>query len=113
MTTQAGLIRAVAEIIKRHGEAGRGNASMEEAARRWIDAGFEEVDEIDEWLAARCYSAEGAQILDRAGITPAQAGMRTRAGTADYEETIGYKITEGDLTIDEARRIITSAFWNS
>jgi hypothetical protein len=39
--------------------------------------------------------------------------MRTSAGAADYEETIGYKIIEGDLSLDEARRIITAAFWDS
>jgi hypothetical protein len=39
--------------------------------------------------------------------------MRTRAGAGDYEETIGYKIIRGDLGLEEARRIITNAFWNS
>jgi hypothetical protein len=39
--------------------------------------------------------------------------MRTRAGTRDYEETIGYKIINDDLSLEEARRIITNAFWNS
>ena len=108
------LLRSIVEIIERHGEAaGGGGASPEEAARLWIDAGFEDAEEVDEWLAARCFSATGAHALEMAGITPAQAAMRTRAGAADYEETIGYKIIKGDLSLDEARRIITDAFWNS
>jgi hypothetical protein len=107
------LIRGIAAIIERHGEAARGNASAEEAARLWINAGFDETEEIEEWLMARCFSAEGARSLDLAGITPDQAGMRTRAGAGDYEETIGYKIIKGDLSLEEAKRIITNAFWNS
>ncbi|HYY58079.1 MAG TPA: hypothetical protein VE842_12165, partial [Pyrinomonadaceae bacterium] len=93
--------------------AASGGASPEEAAGLWIDAGFEDAEEVDEWLAARCFSATGAHALELAGITPAQAAMRTSAGAADYEETIGYKIIEGDLSLDEARRIITAAFWDS
>jgi hypothetical protein len=88
-------------------------ASLEGAARAWIDAGFEDTEDIDEWLSARCFSAVGAQSLERAGITPEQAAMLTSAGRSPYEETIGYKVTAGDLSLDEARRIITTAFWDS
>jgi hypothetical protein len=111
-TEQAELIRRIREVIERHGASARGGASTEDAARRWLKAGFEETEEIDEWLAARCFSAEGAHALEMAGITPEQAATRTKAGTADYEETIGYKIINGDLSLEEARRIITNAFWN-
>ena len=110
---EAELIRGIAAIIERHGETAHANASIEEAARLWVNAGFEDTDEIEEWLAAGCFSAEGARALDLAGITPDQAGMRTGAGAGNYEATIGYKIIKGDLTLEEAKRIITNAFWNS
>lgn len=107
------LLRRMGEVIEQHTEAAHGYASVEEAAQSWMASGFEDAEEVDEWLAARCFSAAGARALEMAGITPDQAAMLTRAGTASYEETIGYKIIKGDLSIDEARRIITSAFWNS
>lgn len=124
---RAELLRSISEIIERYAEAARGGggdsssssssgssgASPEETARSWIDAGFEDAEEVAEWLDAGCFSARGAHAMELAGITPEQAAMRTRAGTADYEERIGYKITRGDLSLDEARRIITDAFWNS
>ena len=110
---RAEILRRISEVIERHTEALLLYASTEEAAHQWMAAGFEDAEEVDEWLAARCFSAEGALSLEMAGITPDQAATRTRAGTASYEETIGYKIIKGDLSIEEARRIITSAFWNS
>lgn len=110
---RAELLRRMGEVIEQHAEAAHRYASIEEAAQSWMASGFEEAEEVEEWLAARCFSAAGARSLEMAGITPDQAAMLTRAGTASYEETIGYKIIKGDLSIDEARRIITSAFWNS
>ena len=110
---RAEMLRRISELIERHTETERNYASAEEEAHQWMAAGFEDAEEVDEWLAARCFTAEGASALERAGITPDQAATRTRAGTASYEETIGYKIIKGDLSIEEARRIITSAFWNS
>jgi hypothetical protein len=111
-TEQRNLTARVREVIERHGRAARGRMPLEEAARAWIDAGFEEAEEIDEWLSARCFEAGGAQRLELAGITPQQAAARTTAGRADYEETIGYKVTNGDLSLEEARRLITAAFWD-
>jgi hypothetical protein len=107
------LLRRIGEVIERHVEAARQYASVEEAAQSWIASGFEDAEEVDEWLAARCFNAAGALSLEMAGITPDQAATLTSAGTTSYEETIGYKVIKGDLSIDEARRIITSAFWNS
>ena len=112
-TARAELLQSISEVIERHGAAALGDVSLEEASRAWVEAGFEDAEEVDDWLAARCFSARGAQALELAGITPQQAAMRTRAGMRDYEETIGYKIINDDLSLEEARRIITNAFWNS
>ena len=113
LSEEAELIESICAVVERQGAAALGHAPAEEVARQWIDAGFSDAEEIEEWLAARCFSAQGAQRLEMAGITPQQAAMRTRAGTADYEETVGYKIINGDLSLEEARRIINSTFWNS
>ena len=81
-------------------------------APSWVDAGFDDAEEVGEWLAARCFTADAAQRLENAGFTPAQAALRTNAGAGDYEDTIGFKLTNQDLSVSEARRIITSTFWN-
>jgi hypothetical protein len=106
-------LRRIGEVLLRHGDAALGGAAATDVAREWVEAGFGDAEEVDDWLRAGCFHAEGAHTLEMAGITPEQAAIRTRAGTASYEETIGYKLTHGDLSLDEARRIITSEFWNS
>jgi hypothetical protein len=106
-------IRLICEVLDGHGTDALGGASMEDVARQWIDAGFDDSEEVDGWLRARCFRAERAQALEAAGFTPEQAALRTKAGAADYEDTIAYKLNNNDLSINEARRIITSAFWDS
>ena len=108
------------ELLERIGDAlAHGDASAldgqtpDAAARAWLDAGFDDAEEIAAWLAARCFKPRAAQSLDEAGITPEQAALVTRAGRADYAETIASKLAANDLTLEEARRIITSDFWNS
>lgn len=108
------LLLRVIEVLRGYGEAALTHqGSVEEAAREWLAAGFTDEEEIEDWLSARCFTAQGALGLEQRGITPEQAALRTRAGTKDYEDTIGYKIINNDLSFDEATRIITNAFWNS
>ena len=111
---QQTLLRQITETLAQHGDdALRGAETIAAAARNWLDAGFADAEEIDDWLGARCINPHHAQSLDAAGFTPAQAALRTRKGRADYEETIACKLAAGDLTLEEARRIITDDFWNS
>jgi hypothetical protein len=110
----AETIRRIVELLARHGDAALKNGTAAaDVAQEWIDAGFDDPEEVDDWLRARCFNARGARDLEMAGLTPEQAAIRTRAGTSGDEDTIGYKLTRGDLSFDEARRIITSEFWNS
>ena len=110
---QRETVRLICEVLGSHGVDALGGASQEEIAGQWIDAGFDDAEEVDGWLRARCFSAKRAQALEAAGFTPEQAAFRTKAGISDYEDTIAYKINNNDLSINEARRIITSAFWDS
>ncbi len=103
----------IREVIERHGPLARGDAAAEDVARAWLAAGFADSEDVDDWLRARCFKPDVARALEEAGITPEQAGLRTSAGAGTYEDTIGYKLTRGDLSLDEARRLITSHFWNS
>src|SRR5918912_1168862 len=81
-------------------------------AVEWADAGFDDAEEVEDWMRAGCRSAGTARRLDDAGITPEQSAIRTTAGDPGYEATIAEKVMNGDLSIDEARRGITSRFWN-
>ncbi|HEY0101536.1 MAG TPA: hypothetical protein VGB76_21600 [Pyrinomonadaceae bacterium] len=107
------LLHLIGEMLRRYGDDALQSANVEAAARAWLEAGFTDAEEVEEWLGARCFEPRHAQTLEAAGITPEQAALRTRAGRAGYEETVACKFSRGDLTLEEARRIITSDFWNS
>ena len=106
-------VRAIVEMLKQHDEVVKEGRPLEQIALEWVVAGFDDAEEIEEWLDARCLKPGGAQALERAGLTPEQAAFRTSAGRGGYEDTVGFKVCKGDLSFDEARRIITSEFWNS
>ena len=110
---QTALLREIGDALRRHGDNALSGASADAAARAWLDAGFTDADEVDDWLVARCFDPRQAASLEALGFTPEQAARRTRAGSTDYEETIAFKLSRGDLSLEEARRIITSDFWNS
>lgn len=107
------IVGPIVRALREHGSEALGGATAEEAARRWTVAGFDDADEVQGWLQAGCFTPEHAVRLEAAGFTPEQAALRTKAGRGDYEETIAYKTARDDLSLDEARRIITSEFWNS
>ena len=104
--------RAVAEVLARCGGAAARAGSPDEAAREWIEHGFDDAEEVEGWLAAGCFEAAAARRLEEAGITPEQAALRTAAGDPAVEDTLGAKLARGELSLAEARRIITREFWN-
>lgn len=110
---QTELVRLLCAVLDQHEEARSVGALTESVAQQWIDAGFDDPEEVEAWLRARCFAAAQAQVLEAAGFTPEQAALRTKAGAADYEDTIAYKLNHSDLSLNEARRIITHAFWDS
>ncbi|HEY9403145.1 MAG TPA: hypothetical protein VIQ24_10655, partial [Pyrinomonadaceae bacterium] len=74
---QAALLRLIGETLSRHGgDALPGDASPDAVARVWIEAGFADAEEVDDWLAARCFDARHARTLDAAGLMPEQAALR-------------------------------------
>ena len=107
------IVRDIAAALRRFGPPETDENAAESVAREWFDAGFEDPEEVEDWLRARCDTAQVALGLERAGITPQQAAIRTTAGTDASEDTLGSKLASGALSFDEARRIITSEFWNS
>jgi len=112
-TDRTDLRQRIAQVLSHYGGQATGGEPPETIAGRWIAAGYDDEEEVADWLAARCFEPETAARLERTGITPEQAHLRTAEGRRDYEDTVAYKLSQNDLTIEEARRIITSDFWNS
>jgi hypothetical protein len=107
------IIEDIALALERWGGAATRGEPPATVAREWAAAGFDDAEDVEDWLRARCFKAAGAKALDGAGLTPEQAAIRTREGAADYDDTIGFKVSNGDLSTDAARRIATNSFWNT
>src|SRR5687768_17543932 len=100
--------RTGAETIRRYGELADRGASPEEAAEAWSEAGFDD-EATARWLAARCFAPEAARALADMGVSGAQAGKRTRDGGGGYVDTIGFKVSSGDMTARQgAARTLSS-----
>jgi hypothetical protein len=94
----------VREVIERHGHFAHGG-NPDDTTETWAEAGFE-ADEVDEWLNARCFHPSAARDLADAGVDTLDARMKTEAGRGDYTETIGFKVSAGDLETEEARDLL-------
>jgi hypothetical protein len=91
-------------VIERHGHFAHGG-NPDDAAETWTESGFS-ADETDEWLKARCFHPSAARDLADAGVTPEMAATRTEAGSGDYVDTVGFKVADGDLEVEEARDLL-------
>lgn len=87
------------DVVNAFGEWAHGG-DPEGTTREWELAGFDP-EQAREWLEAGCFDAWAARKLADAGFTPELAATRTDAGIGN-EETIAYKVSNGDLTVYEA-----------
>jgi hypothetical protein len=94
----------VREVIERHGHFAHGG-NPDDAAETWVESGFE-ADEVEEWLLARCFNPSAARDLADCGVTADMARMKTSAGSGDYVDTVGFKVSDGDLEVEEARDLV-------
>jgi hypothetical protein len=94
----------IRDVIERHGHFAHGG-NPDDAAETWAEVGFE-ADEVSEWLLARCFDPNAARDLADAGVTPEMARMKTSAGAGDYTDTVAFKVSDGDLEVEEARDLV-------
>jgi len=94
----------VREVIEKHGHFAQGG-NPDDAAETWVESGFE-ADEVEEWLSARCFNPSAARDLADSGVTAEMARMKTSAGSGDYVDTVGFKVSDGDLEVEEARELV-------
>jgi len=95
-------------LLRKAGEWATGGTLLADAitaARTWGSARFD-VDEVSEWLDARCFEAAAATQLRDAGITATQAATRTSEGLGGYTDTLAYKLSNGDLSLDNVQKIL-------
>ncbi len=96
-----------AETIKQYGDLADHGGDADAAAQAWTDAEFDD-ETTARWLKARCFDPQAARALAELGVTPGQAGARTRDG-GNYIDTIGHKVAKGELTARQgAARCLSS-----
>ena len=88
------------ETLKRYPQLADRSGDPEVAAQAWTDAGFDDAVTA-RWLAGRCFDPTAARALAEMGVSPEQAGKRTRDGGGSID-TIAYKVANGDLTARQA-----------
>jgi 2-polyprenyl-6-methoxyphenol hydroxylase-like FAD-dependent oxidoreductase len=94
----------IRDVIEAHGHFAHGG-NPDDTTETWEACGFE-AHEVEEWLRARCFDPNTARDLADAGVTPELAAMRTEMGRGDYTDTVGFKVSDGDLEVEEARDLL-------
>lgn len=94
----------IRDVIEGHGHFAHGG-NPDDATEAWAEAGFT-ASEVDEWLKSRCFHPSSARDLADAGVTPEMAAIQTEAGAGDYVDTVGFKVADGDLEVEEARDLV-------
>lgn len=97
-------MRTIRDVVESHGHFAHGG-NPDDAAETWAESGFAG-NEVDEWLKARCFHPSSARDLADAGVTAELASMHTEAGAGDYVDTVGFKVADGDLEVEEARDLV-------
>lgn len=91
-------------VVESHGHFAHGG-NPDGTAEAWAESGFK-AHEVDEWLNARCFDPNTARDLADSGVGAADASLKTEAGAGDYTDTVGFKISAGDLEPEEARGLL-------
>ena len=91
-------------VVESHGHFAHGG-DPDGTARAWAESGFE-AHEVDGWLSARCFDPKAARDLATVGVDAADAGSKTEAGAGDYTDTVGFKVSTGDIDAEEARSLL-------
>jgi hypothetical protein len=94
----------VRDVIEAHGHFAHGG-NPDDTAETWTESGFEG-PEVEEWLRARCFNPSAARDLADAGVTPDLASTKTEMGRGDYTDTVGFKVSDSDLEVEEARDLL-------
>jgi hypothetical protein len=93
------------DVIESAGDFAHGGEDLNNHAWYWMHAGFTP-DEAEAWLTeARCFYASAAAMMRHCGMTPEQAAYRERDEFGNRAETLGYRVANGEISVETARRI--------
>lgn len=81
-----------------------GSEDVADIAEDWRACPFT-AEQAEAWMDARAFTACGASDLHLAGFTPKQCSTRCDI----LGETIAYTYCNGDIDLDDARRLIGAA----
>lgn len=97
------LRRTLAQELLRHGpEMGAGRQQdADDLADEWASVGCD-LGELREALDAGCWEPSAWRGLRDAGLDAREIGRRITVPQGDYEATIGYAVSNGDLTAEDA-----------
>ena len=97
---QQRLLRETVEVLLHFGPWAAGD-DPEATAQEWRDFGFCP-DEVREWLRARCFQPGAALQLQFVQLGPGDASRRVESPVGRYTDTLGYLVSNRDLTAPEA-----------
>jgi len=95
-------LRETADVLRAEGEWAHGD-NVTGVAKEWFNAGFAP-EEVREWLGSRTFRADAAAGLRGLGITP--DGASAEVECCGYCDTVGYMVSNGDLSPEGALRAI-------
>jgi hypothetical protein len=97
--------RTMLDVIEAVGDFAHGGEDPNNHAWYWMHAGFTP-DEAEAWLTdARCFYVSAAAMMRHCGMTPEQAATRLPDGYGGMTETLGYRVANGDISVETAQRI--------
>ena len=94
--------RTMQESVERYGHWAHAG-DVEAMAEEWRDEGFAPAD-VAQWLDARCWNPLAARDLRAECVTPQMAATKVgeRIGIGGRADTIGYKLSNGDIGLELA-----------
>lgn len=98
-------IQNIAEIISSAGEFAHGDQDPEKIAEEWDQEGFTP-QQVREWLDSRTFIPRVAVRLSDEGVTPDEAGTVVNIFFGNYRDTLGYAVSNHDLSIGRALAIV-------
>lgn len=98
-------ITSIRTVLERSPFKASGEFEQRLAAARWATTGFGAA-EVEGWVAARCFSPCSALAFKDAGLDPRDVSRLTGAGRGAYTDTVGFKVSRGDLSLLEALDVL-------
>lgn len=101
-------VDAIAQVVRVEGFSTAVDEPVR-VAEDWDDHGFA-AEEVRAWLEGSTFDPGSAYELKEAGVTPSEAAKQAGpdVGLGGYSHSVGYKVSNGDLSVADAVRFLRS-----